>query len=121
MSDLYERIDKLCKKNGISITAMCKGSGVSRGSMTDLKNGRSQNLSTDAISKIASYFQVSIDHLLGGEENEKPPVDSDEELMEYLQMLKTRHECRMLFQVSKNATKEDVEAAVRIIEALRNK
>lgn len=54
-------------------------------------------------------------------EKEKPLINDDEELTEYIQMLKTRPECRMLFQLSKSATKEDVEKAVRIIEALREK
>ena len=34
-------------------------------------------------------------------------------------MLRTRPECRMLFKLADNATKEDVEKAVAIIEALR--
>jgi len=72
--------------------------------------------------RIADYFGVSTDYLLGKEEQkEKPLVNGDEELTEYLELLKTRPEMRMLFQLSKDATKEDVEAAVRIIEALRNK
>jgi len=54
-------------------------------------------------------------------EKEKPLVNDDKELTEYLEILKTRPEMRMLFQLSKDATKEDVEATVRIIEALRNK
>ena len=71
---------------------------------------------------LADYFGVSTDYLLGKEEQkEKPLVNGDEELTEYLEILKTRPEMRMLFQLSKDATKEDVEAAVRIIEALRNK
>lgn len=54
-------------------------------------------------------------------QKEKPLVNDDAELTEYLEVLKTRPEMRMLFQLSKDATKEDVETAVRIIEALRNK
>ena len=55
-------------------------------------------------------------------DNKKTPlVNEDEELSEYLEMLKNRPEIRMLFQVSKDATKEDVENAVKIIEALRKK
>ncbi len=121
MSILYERILQLCKGRGVNITTMCKESGASRGSLTDLKNGRKQSLSADTLSKIAAYFSVSVDYLLTGEQIEKPLINADEELTEYLEMLKKRPECRMLFQLSKNATKEDVEAAVRIIEALRSK
>jgi len=121
MSNLYNRIEKLCKENNESITTMCKEAGVSRASLSDLKMGRNQSLSADTLSKIAAYFGVSVDYLLGKEKKEVPLVNGDEELTDYLEMLKTRPECRMLFQLTRNATKEDVEAAVRIIEALRNK
>jgi len=49
----------------------------------------------------------------------KPLINGDEELTEYLEQPRTRPEMRMLFSISKNATKEDVERAVAIIEALR--
>ena len=119
MSDLYNRIEELCKENNESITTMCKKSGASRASLSDLKVGRKQSLSAETLSKIAMHFGVSVDYLLGKEKKETPLINGDEELTEYVEMLKNRPECRMLFQLSKNATKEDVEAAVRIIEALR--
>lgn len=43
-----------------------------------------------------------------------------DELTEYLEMLRTRPECRMLFSLTKDATKEDVEKAVAIITVLRS-
>lgn len=67
MSDLYERIDGLCKDRNINITVMCKESGASRGSLSDLKFGRKQNLSVETLSKIASYFDVTVDYLTGKE------------------------------------------------------
>lgn len=67
MSDLYERIDRLCKDRNINITVMCKESGASRGSLSDLKFGRKQNLSVETLSKIASYFDVTVDYLTGKE------------------------------------------------------
>lgn len=236
MSTLYYRIEKLCKANGMTVTSMCKASGASRASLSDLKVGRKQGLSTDTLAKIAKTLGVSVGLLIGekpewedaidyfgvcwnhefrekkkadaraiinndstslsakveaqtivfkalfsrsvescgynldhpdfgdyvamilnqGEgrhgipvdvyqemiemygkktgiengtyykfsdisQNKMPLVNDDKELTEYLEILKTRPEMRMLFQLSKDATKEDVEAAVRIIEALRNK
>lgn len=67
MSDLYKRIDALCKERNINITTMCKESGASRGSLSDLKFGRKQNLSIDTLAKISSYFGVSVDYLTGKE------------------------------------------------------
>lgn len=52
-------------------------------------------------------------------QNEKPLVNEDEELTDYLEELKNRSEMRILFKLAKGATKEDVEQAVKIIEALR--
>ena len=40
---------------------------------------------------------------------------------EYLEELRTRPEMKMLFQLTKDATKEDVEKAVRVIEAMLGK
>ena len=48
-------------------------------------------------------------------------VNGDEELTEYLEELRTRPEMKMLFQLTKDATKEDVEKAVRVIEAMLGK
>ena len=101
---------------------MCTDLGISKSLMTDLKSGRKKTISAITAQKIASYFGVTVGYLLGeDEQKEKPLVNDDEELNDYLEVLKTRPEMRMLFQLSKDATKEDVEAAVRIIEALRNK
>lgn len=75
MSDLYKRIEVLCGDANVNITTMCKEAEVSRASLTDLKMGRKQSLSADTLSKIASYFGVSVDYLLGNESvSDGPPV-----------------------------------------------
>lgn len=77
MSDLYKRIEVLCGDANVNITTMCKEAEVSRASLTDLKMGRKQSLSADTLSKIASYFGVSVDYLLGNEQKEKTPAEAD--------------------------------------------
>lgn len=72
MSELYNLIENLCKKNGTNITAMCKEAKISRAPLTELKMGRSKTLSSATLSKIASYFGVSVDYLLGNEEKPAP-------------------------------------------------
>ena len=61
---------------------MCNELGISRGAITDLKAGRKQSLSADTLSKIAAYFGVSVDHLLGNEEQKKPVAPKGSELDE---------------------------------------
>lgn len=65
MSNLYNRIEDLCYAQNINITEMCRQTGTPRGSLTDLKMGRISILSANNLSKIASYFGVSMDSLLG--------------------------------------------------------
>jgi len=122
MMDMYKRIDILLSERGISGAKMSTDLGMSRSFMTELRKGRAKSVKLETAQKIADYFGVPVSYLMGEEnQKEKPLVNDDQELTDYLEMLKTRPECRMLFQLTKNATKEDVEAAVRIIEALRNK
>ena len=82
MSELYDRIELLCKEKGESMTSMCKAAGASRASLSDLKVGRKHSLSAETLSKIAAHFQVSVDHLLGSKnapaETGKRAVSDDE-------------------------------------------
>lgn len=116
----YDRFKELCDKRGITCNRAAIEMGLSNATPTAWKK-RGLTPKADTLAIIANYFNVSVDFLLDEEQKEEPLVNDDEELTEYLEILKTRPEIRMLFQLSKDATKEDVEKAVRIIEALRNK
>lgn len=103
MANLYENIEKLCKQRGVNVTTMCKESGASRGSLTDLKNGRKQTLKYETLDKIASYFETSVDALVSGEQKENPPqqpqieVDADIKWIEQklVEMPKEKREALM--------------------------
>ena len=94
MDNLYQTIEHLCAKRGVNITQMCKAAGVPRSALSDYKAGRIKSLSTDKLTKIADYFNVSVDYLLGNEK--KPAATEDDELNEYLEYLKNREDGRML-------------------------
>lgn len=82
---------------------------------------------TAFIEAVATAYGVSIPWLMGQDVPKYDPdggealVNGDRELTDYLDMLANRPECRMLFSLAKDATKEDVEIAVSMIEALRRK
>ena len=83
MSKLYDRIQTLCEKRGVSITTVCRESGASRASLSDLKMGRKQSLSAETLSKLANWFGVSVDFLLGKENaspDEKGRTVSEEDI-----------------------------------------
>lgn len=95
--------------------------GLKKTTFTSWKSGKNTSYNKH-IGKIAEFLGVSTDYLLGYTDNKnKPLVNNDEELTDYLEELKNRKELRMLFSISKNCTKEEVEQAVRIIEALHKK
>ena len=113
----YDIFLQLCDKKGVKPTPAALAIGVSSAAAAKWKKGSTP--SGDTLQKIADYFNVSVDYLLGNEE--KPSADTlsaDDELAIYLDELKNRKEMRMLFKLASGATKEDVEKAVAIIEAL---
>lgn len=124
MGNMYETIEGLCHQAGTNVTAMCRELGLSRSALSELKQGRTKSLSYQYIAAIAGYFGVSPATIAGqatageGEDAKKtPPAMQDEELLGYLEDLRTRPEMRMYFSLAKGASKEDVETAVRIVEA----
>ena len=68
MDEMYERIEQLCREAGVNVTTMCREAGVPRSALSDYKAGRIKSLAADKLAKIAGYFNVSVDHLLGKEE-----------------------------------------------------
>lgn len=72
MSELYNKIAALCEDRGITVTELCRRCDVSRASLSDLKTGRKHSISTKNLSKIAHFFDVPTDFLLGLEQKETP-------------------------------------------------
>ena len=72
--------------------------------------------------RLATFYEVSVDYLIGLSDDPRTlqKKQSDEEALNvYLEMLRTRPELKVLLDTVKGATKEEVEANVQFIEALR--
>jgi transcriptional regulator with XRE-family HTH domain len=76
MSEMYKRINSLCKEKGTNVTAMCKALNVARSSLSELNRGRTKSLSYDYISKIANYFNVNPDYIAGKTEQKEKPAQN---------------------------------------------
>ncbi|MBC8535895.1 helix-turn-helix domain-containing protein [Feifania hominis] len=111
-----DRILMMLRERKVDQQDFAKAIGVRKQTVSEWKSGKTKSY-LKYINQIAEYFDVSVDYLLGASKKSRP--GEDDELIEYLEQLKNRPEMRMLFNISKDATKEDVEKAVRIIEALR--
>lgn len=77
----WKNFIELCNKKGILPTNAVKEIGIAAGSITQWKNGRIPRDST--LIKIAEYFGVSVDYLLG---KEKSPTEEDELMSEFAKM-----------------------------------
>lgn len=120
MGNLYNKINDLCEKRGISGYRMCKDTGLPPSMMTELKKGRQSSISIDKLKKIADYFNVPLEYFRDDyEEIKKEPAAASDELEKYIDMLRTRPEMRLLLDTQDGATKEQVEENVRFLDALR--
>ena len=106
-----EVVEPILKERGIKKSAFCSAIGVSPNMYANYSKGAEPKSSK--IEAAEKYLCIRFSDF------EEPPIEEKDELAEYLEYLRTRPEMRMLFKVSKDATKEDVEQAVKIIEALR--
>lgn len=108
------------KALGLTLEDIAQATDVTRATVQRWESGSISNVRYDKLAKLADVLQVTPAFLMGVKEpGEKEKTAEDMELEEYLEYLKNRSEMRMLFSVSKDATKEDVMRAVAIIEALK--
>ena len=72
-SILYQRIKGLCAERGISINKLESDLGVGYSSIQKWRNTSSPSM--DKIAKIATYFNVSVDYLMGRTDIKTPVSD----------------------------------------------
>lgn len=127
----FDRFEEIRRMRGITQKYIASQIGKKSVIFHDWAAGKSKP--SEANLKTVAYILGTTPEYLTGEtdvqslivrpQNEKkPPAETGEgpeNMNDYLEALRDRPELRMLFSLTKNATKEDVEAAVRIIEALR--
>jgi transcriptional regulator with XRE-family HTH domain len=68
MQSIYERIEYLIKRQGITKKSFSEQLNISTGNMGDWKRGKSTP-GTHKLIEIAAYFQVSLDWLILGKKN----------------------------------------------------
>lgn len=69
---MYNIIRKLCDDHSISLTQLARNVKISPSLFTELKSGRTKSLSAEKVAKIADYFGVSSDYILGNTDNPNP-------------------------------------------------
>ena len=75
--DMYERLKTVAKEKGTSIWRVLDDLHISRGIMSALKSGKSQQLTQRTLQKIADRLGVSIDYLINGQNDYVEPNNGE--------------------------------------------
>ncbi len=76
MNEVYARIEALCKEKGINVTIMCKKLNITRTILSELKSGRTKEVSDSIVEKIATYFNVHTDYIRGKTDIKRNPFEA---------------------------------------------
>ena len=131
----YDKFREICAQRKISVSRAATEIGLSNSTPTKWKKtGAMPDSAT--LAKIAGYFNIPVSSLMDEQslissaidiaaasvsgQKEKATIDLvDDDLREYLDELRNRPEQRLLFSVTKNATKAQIEAIVKMIEEMQ--
>lgn len=121
--DLLERVKELCSEKGISQRKL--------ESELELSNGASSKWnksspSGEVLQKIADYFDVSTDYLLGrtdiknSSDKMSEVLENDKELGTFWNELKNREDLKLLFKQTKDLSPRGIQQVIRIIKAIED-
>lgn len=121
---LSEKLKNLRKNSKKTLKEVGQAVGLSSVYISDLENGKKENPSVEVLNKFASYYDVSVDFLLG-RTDERSPVDkiksflfSEPELKDFWDKLSKREDLQLLFKQTKDLSPEAVRKIIRIIKAI---
>ena len=119
--EILLRIRELRESKSLQQKELAIDLGVTQPTISDWESGR-KIPSAKNTAKLADYFGVSVDYLLGREETPAPETQDgseDREIREYLQMIKDDPKYRIMFDLAKDASLEEIKATAAFLRALR--
>lgn len=112
------------KLSGMTLEELSKHIGISRQTLSRYENGIIGNIPSDRIEKIAIALNVSPAQLMGWEEISGNPEEeyyADHAVNEYAEQLRTNPKMRLLFDATKDMSKEDIDYVVDLVNRLKGK
>ncbi|MCI9191594.1 MAG: helix-turn-helix transcriptional regulator [Lachnospiraceae bacterium] len=117
---MYDIFEKLCAEKGVTPYRVCKETGLTTSTISNWKAGR-YTPKTDKMQKIADFFGVSIEFLMGSEEKEESPVYyTNEETAKLAQEMFEDSDMRSLFDMKRNMPPERFKAHMEFMKNLYN-
>ena len=116
MSDkIYDRFEKLLKRDGMTTYQVAKVTGISTASFTGWKQGK-WNFKPDKLQKIADFFDVTVDYLINGESDakEEQKYYLNDETAKAAQEIFENKELKALFDTARDADPKDIRTAAQL-------
>ena len=110
-----ERLKELRKIKGLYQGDIARILGVTRQAVSQYERGEREP-SYEMLEKLADYFNVDMNYLLGKEEHSTYFIDP--EIAEIADFLHKHPEHKTLFEASKKLTKEDIRFVLDMIERM---
>lgn len=126
MSDLgnkeimAQNLQRLMDSRGIDRNKLCADLGFKYTTLTDWLKGNTYPR-IDKIEMMANYFGVEKSDLIEDKSDINEPYYIDPEVSEYAQAVKENPNLRILFDASKDMSKDDIDFVVNMIEGLKKR
>ena len=112
---MYEVYCKLRDLRGVKDADVVRATGITKSTFSDWKSGRSEP-KKEKLQKIADFFDVSLDYLMTGEEQNGYYLN--EETAKLAQEMFEDEDMRSLFDMKRNMTPERFKAHIEFMKNL---
>lgn len=115
---MYEIFEELLKKHKVTAYRVSKETGIATATLTQWKNGTSIP-KQDKLQKIADYFNVTLDYLMGVERDENVQYYLNNETREIAQEIFENKDLKILFDASRKAKPEDLKLIIEMAKRFK--
>lgn len=118
---MYEIYAKLLGIKGVTTAEVCRSTGISQSTMANWKR-RKGALSAENASKLADYFEVSVQYLMGQGDEEQPVTVEyyyDKATAEMAQEIFQNQDMRTLFDAARDSKPEDLRRAADLLRRFK--
>ncbi len=116
MSEMGNRIRDLRLAAGLTQEQLGEKVGLQKSAIAKYENGKTENMKRSVIQKMAEVLGVSPSYLMGFEDD--APYYIDPEAAELAKEIANRDDLRILFDATRNISKEDMDVIIRMVEGL---
>ena len=113
---LYEKIRKLCREKGVTVTEAERELGFGRGSLSKIDKHKPSN---EKIKALSNYFGISQDELTGVQTVVPQEYYYDLETMKLAETIHKNKELRVLFDAAQDISSDDLYFVYGLVQRMK--